>query len=102
MATVNEVCSHVRSKNAGPYWVTVDFFFDGPESFAKYASGDALGPLLFERLYGADPAMVKHFAVEKLSVLKVSYPRRTPQGGVLERDMHCGQQFVRLLDVELD
>ena len=102
MATVEQVCSHVRSKNAGPFWVTVDFFFDGPEIFSRYASSDALGPQLFERLYGADPAMVKHFPVEKLSMLKVSYPRATPQGGVLERDMHCGQQFVRLLGIELD
>jgi hypothetical protein len=23
-------------------------------------------------------------------------------GGVIERDLHCGQQFVRLLDLEVD
>jgi hypothetical protein len=101
MATVNEICSHVRSKNAGPFWVTVDFFFDGPDNFARYADCDALGPQLFERLYGTDPAMVKRFPVESLSMLKVSYPRAFPQGGEVERDMHCGQQFVRLLDIEL-
>jgi hypothetical protein len=101
MATVNDVCRHVRSKNAGPFWVTIDFFFDGPESFAKYADSGALGPELFARLYGADPALVKHFPVASLSMLKVSYPRAAPQGGMVERDMHCGQQFVRLLDVEL-
>ena len=26
----------------------------------------------------------------------------TPQGGMIERDMHAGQQYVRLLDVELE
>jgi len=37
-----------------------------------------------------------------LNVVKISYARTAPQGGMVERDMHCGQQFVRLLDVRLD
>ena len=100
MPAVRDVC-HVRSKNAGPYWVTVDFFFDGVESFERYSRSKALGAEVFARLYGCDAAMVKQFPVPKLNILKVSYPRATPQGGEVERDMHCGQQFVRLLDIEL-
>jgi hypothetical protein len=34
-------------------------------------------------------------------MIKISYPRTTPQGGMVERDMHSGQQYVPLLDVEL-
>jgi hypothetical protein len=101
MATISQICTDVRSKNAGPYWVTIDLFFDGTETFAKYARSDALGPELFARIYGVDAALVKHFPVENLAILKVSYPRKSPQGGEIERDMHCGQQFVRLLDVEV-
>ena len=102
MATIKDVCHHVRSKNAGPFWVTIDLFFDGAESFAKYARSPKLGPALFAALYGADASQVKHFPVPDLNMLKVSYPRATPQGGEQERDMHCGQPYVRLLDVELD
>lgn len=102
MVTVKEVCRHIRSKNAGPYWVTFDLFFDGPENFRKYSNSAALGPALFQRLFGADPKLVKRFAVPKLEMVKISYARTTAQGGVVERDMHCGQQFVRLLDIELD
>jgi hypothetical protein len=102
MTTVKDVCRHVRSKNAGPYWVTFDLFFDGPESFQKHQANPALGPQLFQRLFGADPALVRRYPVPDLNVVKISYARTTPQGGVVERDMHCGQQFVRLLDVQLD
>jgi hypothetical protein len=102
MATVNDVCSQVRSKNAGPFWVTIDLFFDGPESFQRYARCEALGPATFARLFGADPALVKAFPVERLHMVKVSYPRASSQGGMVERDLHCGQQYVRLLDLELD
>lgn len=102
MAKLKQVCRHVRSKQAGPFWVTIDLFFDGPENFRRYHDSPALSPELFQRLYGADPALVKRIPVENLSVLKISYPRATPQGGMVERDMHAGQQYVRLLDIELD
>ena len=80
---------------------TVDLFFDSPESFARYHDHPAIGREAIAALYGVDPAHVKRFAVASLNVVKLSYPRIEPQGGVLERDMHSGQQFVRLLDVEL-
>lgn len=102
MATVNDVCHLVRSKNAGPYWVTIDLFFNSSQNFARYSQSEALGPKTFEQLFGADPALVRSFPVAKLDMVKISYARSTPQGGVVERDLHCGQQFVRLLDVELD
>ncbi len=101
MPLVKHVCRKVRSKNAGPYWVTIDLFFDGADNFRRYADHPALGPGTFARLYGVDEAQVKRFPVESLAMLKVSYPRKAPQGGMVERDLHCGQQFVRLLDVEL-
>ena len=38
---------------------------------------------------------------KSLNMVKISYPRATPQGGVHERDMHSGQQFVPLLELQL-
>ena len=101
MAKVSEVCRYVRSKNAGPFWITVDLFFADRAAFERYASAPALGPEAFARLYGVAPEEVGRFPVESLSVLKVSFPRPTPQGGPRERDIHGGQFFARLLAVEL-
>ena len=102
MAKVRDVCRHVRSKNAGPFWVTFDFFFDGPENFTRYAESPVLSGELFAKLFGTDARLVKRIPVEDLSMVKISYPRAQTQGGVEERDMHSGQQYVRVLDVELD
>lgn len=101
MPTVKQVCRKVRSKNAGPFWVTIDVFFDGAENFRRYADNAAIGPETVARLYNVEATQVKRFPVESLSMVKISYPRAAPQGGMVERDLHCGQQFVRLLDVEL-
>ena len=101
MPEVREVCRHVRSKNAGPFWITVDLFFHDRAHFDAWAGAPALQADAVGALFGAAPGMVKRFEVPDLAVLKLSYPRVTPQGGDLERDMHGGQQYVRLLGVEL-
>ncbi|HEX3406834.1 MAG TPA: DUF4387 domain-containing protein [Caulobacteraceae bacterium] len=102
MARLRDVCRYVRSKNAGPFWITLDLFFDGEASYARYRDAPPLSSEAVARLYGVDPTLVRRYPVDGLSVLKISYPRATPQGGAGERDMHGGQQYVRLLDVELD
>jgi hypothetical protein len=101
MAELRDIARHVRSKNAGPFWVTIDIFFKNHEDFDRYARSDALGPQLFAELYGADPALVKHIAVRSLDVLKISYARPQSQGWKGERDMHQGQSFARLLNAKL-
>jgi hypothetical protein len=101
MPEVREVCRHVRSKNAGPFWITVDLFFHDRAAFDAWVGAPALQPAAIGPLFGAAPELVKRFEVPDLAVLKLSYPRATPQGGDLERDMHGGQQYVRLLGVEL-
>lgn len=101
MPKVNEACAYVRSKNAGPFWITLDLFFPDRESFDRLARSAALQPAAIGPLFEVDPALVKQFLVEDLAVVKISYPRKRAQGGAVERDMHGGQQYVRLLDVEL-
>jgi hypothetical protein len=101
MPKIKDVCRHVRSKNAGPFYVTIDFFFKSQEEFDRYAESPALAPALFAELYGTNPNLVKRVAVRSLAVLKVSYARPQPQGWMGERDMHQGQSYARLLDVSL-
>src|SRR5882672_10647448 len=86
MSKVREVCRHIRSKNAGPFWVTIDLFFRNEEVY---------------RLYGTDPSLVKRLPVDALRMIKISFPRAKPQGWMGERDMHAGQHYARLLDVEI-
>ncbi|MFV3075262.1 DUF4387 domain-containing protein [Niveispirillum fermenti] len=102
MATkLKDVCHYIRSKVAGPFWVTIDLMFDSKESFEKYSNDPALSATSIAGVYRIDPASVSHYPVPNLNVLKISYPRRGSQGGVEERDLHSGQQYVYILDLEL-
>jgi Domain of unknown function (DUF4387) len=101
MPKLRDVCRHVRSKVAGPFWVTIDLFFDGEENYRKYRDNVAIQPDAIAKIYEADPSLVVIYKVENLNMIKISYPRAMPQGGVVERDLHSGQQYVSILDVEL-
>jgi hypothetical protein len=101
MPKLRDVCRHLRSKVAGPFWVTVDLFFDGPENYQKYHDNAAIQPQSLANIYEADPKLISIYPVENLNMVKISYPRAAPQGGVVERDLHSGQQYVYLLDLEL-
>jgi hypothetical protein len=81
--------------------VTIDLFFDSREAFDRYHDDPAIQPPSVAAIYGVDPALVALYKVPDLNMVKISYPRPAPQGGVVERDMHSGQQFVFLLDVEM-
>lgn len=101
MTLLKDVCRHIRSKNAGAYWVTIDLFFESAEAFARYVDSPAISNDVIGSTFGADPRLVRRYPVPNLHVLKISYPRASAQGGMIERDMHCGQQYVRLLDIEM-
>ena len=81
--------------------MTIDLFFDSREAFDRYHDDPAIQPPSVAAVYGVDPALVALYKVPDLNMVKISYPRPAPQGGVVERDMHSGQQFVFLLDVEM-
>ena len=101
MPKLEEVCHQIRSKNAGPFWISVDLFFSDREAFDRYAGAKELQPQHLAPLFGVRIDQVKCYPVPDLAVLKISYPRRDPQGGMIERDLHGGQQYVRIVDLEL-
>jgi hypothetical protein len=101
MRKLSEVCRYVRSKNAGPFWITVDLFFENKEYFQIYSDDPGISVKAIAALYDVDAALVRRYRIDALNVVKISFPRNTPQGGAIERDMHSGQQFVPLLTVEM-
>lgn len=101
MPRLEEVCRHVRSKNAGPFWITVDLFFRDLEAFDRYCNAAELQPTALASIFGVRADQVGRYPVPALGVLKISYPRKDPQGGIVERDLHGGQQYVRILDLQL-
>jgi hypothetical protein len=101
MLTVEDVTTLVRSKVAGPFWVTIDIFFADRATYEKWHSNTAFSADTISQVYGVPAETVARYAVENLNMIKISYPRAQPQGGITERDLHSGQQFSYLMKVPI-
>lgn len=102
MDKLGDVAKYVRSKNAGPFWITVDIFCHDRESFERVAAAPQLAPRKVAELYGVSENAVRQFRLPDLNVLKLSFPRKVAQGGYGDADSHAGQYFVPLLALEID
>jgi hypothetical protein len=89
----------VRSKNAGPFWVTIDVFCGTPEAFASLSS--SLQTAQVATLYGCPTQEIKRFDIAELSVIKFSIPRPVVQGSAADRDMHGAQWGILLEEAEV-
>jgi Domain of unknown function (DUF4387) len=94
--TLGELAAQVRSKNAGPFWITLDVFFATRADY-DFATGSAeLSPQAVARLYRVDPGGVKYFELPGILAVKISFPRPVAAGSFEDRDLHAGQQHVPL------
>jgi hypothetical protein len=91
---LSDLVLKVRSKNAGPFWVTVDIFCGTPDAFNHVTA--RLDDPTIARLCGTTPQLLKRFDIADLSVVKLSFPRPVVQGGATDRDMH-GAQWAALV-----
>ncbi len=95
MAELGSLVSKVRSKNAGPFWLTVDVFCDDAATFARVCDG--LKDADVARLFGVEQQLLKRFDIPSLNVVKFSVPRPVVQGTRADRDMH-GAGWACLLE----
>jgi hypothetical protein len=99
--TVGDVAALVRSKNAGPFWQTLDVVLADDETYRLVAESSAIDERVIADLYGVAADDVAIYRLPTIRVVKISFPRPTTQGGVDDRDMHAGQQHVPLAQLVL-
>ena len=101
MATVEQTVKYLRSKNAGPFWLTMDAFCNSKEDTHAVAACFTKNKKTIAEMFQVKEEEIKIFDLQDIMVVKVSFPRRPVEGSRNERDMHGGQQYVSLLDLEV-
>ena len=99
MARLGDQVEKVRSKNAGPFWLTIDIFCGSAEAFQRVSQGLATDQVC--KLFKVEPQLTKRFDIVDLNVVKFSFPRPVVQGSVADRDMHGASYATLLADLEL-
>ncbi len=95
-----ELARIVRSKNAGPFTLTLDLVFETATLYQRglrclEAQRDTLASL-----YGARPDQVFLHPFAEILTVKVTLPRTVASGGSGDRDVYGSQQHFPLADLQ--
>ncbi len=101
MKKLRDLAALVRSKNAGPFVMTFDIMFNEPKKYEQVKKAGVLTKELFSRIYNTPLDQIQFVVVDNALAFKVSLPRPIPSGDLGCTDMHAGQQFAPLLDIEV-
>jgi len=101
MALIRDIAKACKSKNAGPFEVTIDVVFDDRALFERVRKTGVLGPALFARLYKTRPEDVLFTEYPAGNAFKATLPRLIASGDVGDTDVYGAQQHAPLLDVEI-
>lgn len=93
---LGDLAEIVRSKNAGPFWMTLDVIFTDRSVYEWVTGQQTITARTVGHLYRVDPTTVHVFYLPDINVIKASFPRPMPQGSITDSDMHSGQQHVPL------
>lgn len=102
-----DIASVLRSKNSGPYEITVDILFDSAEVYQLVkASGILTTETIAEQYKMTPDEMVWAGFFDLAQAFKATFPRKRDgilrvSGGFLENDVHGSQQYLRLMELKL-
>lgn len=101
MPAIRNVARVCKSKNAGPFELTIDVVFDDAGTFSRVKATGVLCAALFARLYGVPEAHVLFTPYDAAFAFKATFPRLVPAGEFGDTDVYGCQQHAPLLDVDL-
>jgi hypothetical protein len=99
MAELRALAAKLRSKNAGPFWLTIDIFCGTPEAYNRISTG--LSTARVAQVFDTNTQELKRFDIPSLNVVKFSLPRPQVQGAIDDRDMHGASWAALLGEVDI-
>lgn len=97
--TLGEIAKLIRSKNAGPWMLTIDVMLPDEQTYQNIVQSNVLtaenvGPLL-----GVNPQDINVYQYAPAHTIKLSFPRAFPNGHPKDTDIFGGQQFAPLVNI---
>jgi hypothetical protein len=96
-----ELASMVRSKNAGPFELTIDIMLPDRRTYDHIVGSGVITAESIAERYGLDPATVRVFNFAPGDAIKVSFPRPVVSGDIGDSDVAGGQQYALVVDMDV-
>jgi len=95
MRTLGNITRKIRSKNAGPFSLTIDIFCFNKKGYNEVRT--ILSPKMISEIYKISQDDISIFFIPKLQIIKITFPRPEIQGSCFDRDLH-GASFSIILE----
>ena len=105
--TLGDISRLLRSKNAGPYEITLDVMFDSEAEYQLVKKSNFLNSTSMAMLFEIDKnEIIWNGFFDQALAYKVTIPRLrngkpTASGGYMENDVHASQQYIEFMNLEL-
>lgn len=91
-----------RSKNAGPFLITLDIVFVDQSRYEAVKRSGVLNTPSIARRYGVEARQVRIHFVDRIRTVKITVPRSSASAGAPgDTDVYGAQQHGPLLDLEI-
>lgn len=96
-----DIAEVIRSKNAGPFTLTLDLIFKNNEDFEKVFNASNLNNKNIAKIYKVDCSKVKIHPFKAIKAIKISMPRLISSGAPGDNDVYGSQQHLPLANLEI-
>lgn len=103
MKTLYDIAKVIRSKNAGPFSITLDVLFDSPETYKKVKESNLINKARIAELYHIPEQSITELVYfDQACGIKVTYDRPISSGTIGDRDVYGAQQHAPLMLLPVD
>ena len=101
MARLDQIAKVIRSKNAGPFFVTLDVLFSDEASYRRVEAAGAIEKEKMANLYQQPVENVFVYHHPAALAMKVTMVRKIPAGSIDDTDLYGAQQHMLLYPLEI-
>ena len=99
---LGQLAKFLRSKNAGPFKLTLDVFFRNFQDYNKVKASGAINKALISKLYMLeDQDGISIIEFDQAAAIKITFPRPIASGNIGDSDIYGAQQHDPLYEIEL-
>lgn len=103
MKTLYDIAKVIRSKNAGPFSITLDVLFESEAVYQKVKAADLINKPLIAKLYHIPEESISELVYfDQAHGIKVTYDRPISSGTIGDRDVYGAQQHAPLMLLPVD
>lgn len=99
MKRLIDLAAVLRSKNAGPLWLTLDVMFSDPATYQSVLQSGSLTKKAVAKLYDVRAEDVQIIPYDIVQSVKVTLPRKCASGDIADTDIYGCQQHIPLANL---